>query len=124
MAYSYDVMNARWNIQMSLQHPNWYELLPKVKAAMAVQDQEWRMARDAGWDGDEGGLVSPWGHAEQDWVNADLPLPYEKDYADFIEKFGDRFTDDCDLDPISEDYVKYYFELHPHLKALLEKCPN
>jgi hypothetical protein len=109
MANSYEAYQAEFNIRMSIDNPNWYELLPQVEAAMAAADQEWKLAKEAGWDADEGGLISPWGHSEYDWSKADLPLPFEKDYNDFIENFKDQMSEDCDLDLISEAYHKYYF---------------
>jgi hypothetical protein len=61
-----------FNLLQLERHPNWYDHLPQVEAAMAAQAQTDAARRHAGWTLDEGGWYTPCGTPESDW---DGPLP-------------------------------------------------
>lgn len=50
---------ARWNLQMMERHPNWYDHLDKVDAAIAEQDRIIELRTAAGWELDEDGWLAP-----------------------------------------------------------------
>lgn len=72
-----------FNLAMSQIHPNWYDHLSQVEAAMAEQDRIDTARFRAGWSGDEGGWYSPDGMHESDWELEGYPFPEDDDYATF-----------------------------------------
>lgn len=69
-----------FNLLQLERHPNWYDHLPQVEAAMAeearIADIRWK----AGWTADEGGWSSPEGIHESAWEN-DEGFPFPEDPA-------------------------------------------
>mgnify|MGYP000202975967 CR=1 FL=1 len=53
---TYDLEKAKFNLAMTQIHPNWYDHLDKVEAAMRQSDADWAVRAEYGWDGDDGVL--------------------------------------------------------------------
>ena len=97
MATTQDASN---NLLQASTRPNWYDLLPKVEAAMAEQDAVFALRAEFGWDGDEGGWHGPDPFnpgefiPEEDWTDkTGLSLPEdmtedEKVVLEAMQKFG------------------------------------
>jgi hypothetical protein len=70
--------------------PNYYELLPRIEAAMAEEDRICAARMDAGWDFDpEYGWGTPDGITESDWTfKHGYPLPEDSDFAEFIKTYS------------------------------------
>jgi hypothetical protein len=73
-----------FNLAMLQIHPNWYDHLSQVKAAMAAEDDLYRIRYAAGWTTDEGGWITPDGTPESDWADEGYPFPEDPEYPEFI----------------------------------------
>ena len=76
--------SVAFNVRMSGIRANWYELLPKVEAHMAYQEEIDRIRMAAGWECDEGGWYSPDGISHWDWECEGYPFPEDKGFAEFM----------------------------------------
>ena len=77
-----------FNLAMLQVHPNWYDHLGQVEAAMREQDRIDSIRSAAGWEGDEGGWYSPNGISEYDWEHEyGYPFPEDADYAGFAATY-------------------------------------
>jgi len=85
-----------FNLAMLQIHPNWYDHLPQVEAAMAAEDDLYRIRYAAGWTTDEGGWISPDGVPASDWEENDLPFPEDADYADWASAYWHYEATDAD----------------------------
>jgi hypothetical protein len=85
------------NLHMLQIHPNWYDHLPKVEAAMAEEDRISTARYDAGWDGDEGGSYSPDGIHENDWEEMGRPFPENE--IEYVAWFFANNSSDCNPYP-------------------------
>ena len=81
-----DLQNVKFNLAMAQIHPNWYDHLDKVEAAMRQSDADWAVRAEYGWDGDDGG---EWGPnplqpgediLATDWEDK-LGLPFPEDFG-------------------------------------------
>ena len=64
-----------FDIAMSARLSNWYDQLPKIDAAMALEDKIFCLRTEAGWSLDDTGWYAPDGTHESDW---DSEFPEEK----------------------------------------------
>jgi hypothetical protein len=78
--------SSSFNLAMQQIHPNWYDHIDAVEAAMRQEQADWAVRADYGWDGDDGG---EWGPnplqpdemiLEQDWADT-LGLPFPEDFS-------------------------------------------
>jgi hypothetical protein len=77
-----------FNLAMLQVHPNWYDHLSQVEAAMTEDDRIDRIRRAAGWTTDEGGWLSPDGVHESDWEHEyGHPFPEDADYPAFASAY-------------------------------------
>jgi hypothetical protein len=79
--------NSTFNLAQLERHPNWYEHLPQVEAAMADKRRTSAARRAAGWQADEGGWYSPDGTHESDWELEAYPFPEDPGYQEWAEAF-------------------------------------
>jgi hypothetical protein len=85
-----DNYTARWNLQMQELHPNWYDHLDKVEAAILEQDRIFKLREESGWELDEEGWMAPDPNnpdnliPEGEWIDHGL-LPPEQ-ISDSAEK--------------------------------------
>lgn len=73
-----------FNLLQLERHPNWYDHLPQVEAAMAEESRIATARHAAGWDGDEGGWYSPDGVSESAWELEDWPFPEDAAFASWF----------------------------------------
>jgi len=64
-----------FDIAMSARLSTWYDHLPKIDAAMALEDKIFYLRTEAGWSLDDTGWYAPDGTHESDW---DGEFPEEK----------------------------------------------
>jgi hypothetical protein len=76
-----------FNLAMAQVHPNWYDHLSQVEAAMAEDDRIHRLRWQAGWSADEGGWFAPDGTPERDWEENGYPFPEDPGYAAWADAF-------------------------------------
>jgi hypothetical protein len=75
---------SHYNMQAAARWENYGKVANAVDAAMADQDRICKAFDKEGWDGDEGGWVSPNGILDYDWVNEyGLPLPGDLDWESY-----------------------------------------
>jgi hypothetical protein len=76
--------NSAFNLAQLAIHPDWYDHLPQVEAAMAECARVERLRYAAGWTADEGGWYSPDGINEYSWADEGWPLPEDADFANWF----------------------------------------
>jgi hypothetical protein len=91
-----------FNLAMAQVHPNWYDHLFQVEAAMAEDDRIVHIREAAGWTADEGGWYSPDGVSASDWEDEGLPFPEDGDYAAWASAYWHYEALDNDI-PIPFD---------------------
>lgn len=101
-----------FNLLQLERRPNWYDHLPQVEAAMAEESRIALARHDAGWDGDEGGWVSPEGIHESTWEEEGWPFPEDPAFPDWFRSAYHYEAADAGLDP---------FTLNPYPKAPLSR---
>lgn len=72
-----------FNLLQLQQHPNWYDHIGQVEAAMAEEDRVYRLREAAGWTLDEGGWYAPCGTPESAWEEEGHPFPEDPGYAEW-----------------------------------------
>jgi hypothetical protein len=80
-------MNASDNLLQLAACPTFYDHLPAIEKAMREESRIANIRLRAGWDGDEGGWVSPCGMGESSWEDAGYPFPEDPDYAAFAATY-------------------------------------
>ena len=89
-----------FNLAQLAIHPNWYDHLPQVEAAMAECARVERLRYAAGWTADEGGWSSPDGVDEYSWADEGWPLPEDADFANWFRAAYHYEALDAGVEPI------------------------
>jgi hypothetical protein len=80
-------MTASDNLLQLQARPTFYDHLPATERAMREESRIAAIRFAAGWDGDDGGWISPCGMNQSDWEDAGYPFPEDSNYAAFAATY-------------------------------------